>query len=175
MQAAPPPATHRLHWIPVEPSWLVSVALVLLAVLPHQIPAYIRGFLGSAGGALLYAGATAWLFMKTPVLAVAMALLFVGVWTYSSSHTVERFTAPINLVKDRVDDQERRRRWFQEEVLSEDPHGIQDRTENPDLLYDEVSDQERHPWLSEEMLNEHPQAIQDRPVPAASDYDNSGR
>jgi hypothetical protein len=143
-------------------------------VLPHQVPAYIRGFLGSAGGALLYAGATAYLFMKSPVLAVAMALLFVGVWTYNRS-PVEQFTASLNLVKDRVDVQERRRRWFQEEVLSEDPHGIQDRTENPDLLYDEVSDQERHPWLSEEALNEHPQAIQDRPVPAASDYDNSGR
>lgn len=174
MQAVPPPATHRLHWIPVEPSWLISGALVVLAVLPHQIPAYIRGFLSSTGGGLLYAAATVWVFMKVPVLAIAMALLFVGVWTYSSSHTIERFTAPITLVKDRLDNQERRRRWFQEDVLSEDPHVIQDRT-NTDLLYDEVSDQERYPWLSEEILNEHPQAIQDRPVPAVSDYDNSGR
>lgn len=174
MQATPPPATHRLHWIPVEPSWLISGVLVLLAVLPHQIPAYIRGFLSSTGGGLLYAAATAWVFTKVPVLAIAMALLLVGVWTYSSSHTIERFTAPLNLVKDRVDNQERRRRWFQEEVLSEDPHGIQDLTNYPDLLYDKVSNQERQPWLSEDVLNEHPLAIQDRPVPAVSDYDNSG-
>jgi hypothetical protein len=171
MQAA---ATHRLHWSPVEPSWLVSAALVLLAVLPHQLPSYIRGFLTSAGGVLLYIAATAWVFTTKPVLAIAMALLFIGVWTYRTNKIQELFTAPVNLVKDRVEDQERRRRWFQEEILSEDPHGIQERTENPDLLHDVVSDHERNPWLSEDMLNEHPLAIQERPISSVSDYDNSG-
>jgi hypothetical protein len=167
---APPPAPIRLHWIPVEPSWIISAGLILLAALPHQIPAYIRNFLTSSAGGLLYAAAAIWVLYKKPVLGVAMLLLIVGL---RLSHARgEAFIAPV-LNKDKVS--AKPRRWFQEEVFSEEPHAIQERTEEPAITYDEVSGEERGAhWYSEEALQEHPAAIQERPVHSGQDYDNDG-
>jgi hypothetical protein len=168
---APPPAPVKLHWIPVEPSWLVSAGLVLLAALPHQIPAYIRAFLLSSAGALLYVAAAAWTLYKKPVLGIAMFLLIVGLRLTAGS--AEGFLAPI-LNKDPVQPQQRRK-WFQEEIMTEEPHVIQERTDNEAITYDEVSSEERDAhWYSDSTLDKHPTAIQERPVHSGIDYDHDG-
>jgi hypothetical protein len=167
---APPAAPIKLHWIPVEPSWVISVALVILAALPHQIPSYIRVFLLSSAGALLYATAAIWTLYKKPVLGLAMLLLIVGLRL--SNTGAEGFIAPV-INKDKVS--QKPRRWFAEEVMSEEPHMIQERTDDPAMTYDEVSLEEAGArWHSESTLEEHPAAIQERPVHSGQDYDHDG-
>jgi hypothetical protein len=165
---APPPL--RLHWIPVEPSWLIATATVLLAALPHQLPRPVAAILRHPVGAMLFAvlaAVIAW-FGQKPVLGVAMILLVAAVQIHAPLAAREGFVAPI-LVKDRVDTPQKRR-WFSEEILSEDPHGIQERTEEGGFLYDEVEHGDR-PWFAESTLEEHPRAIQERPVSEADPHD----
>jgi hypothetical protein len=165
MQTAPPP---HLHWSPVDPSWLVSIGIILLTVLPHQIPRPVASLLRHPLGAVLIAAlaaAIAW-YSRKPVLAVAIVLLVAAVQIHS---THEGFAVPI-LVKDRRKDNHESR-WLSEEVLNEDPHGIQERTEEGGFLYDEVQSGEERPWFVESTLDEHPQAIQDRPVSTADPHD----
>lgn len=166
MQTAAPPTATRLHWIPVEPSLLVAAALIVLAVLPHQIPAPIRRVLRSWIGGALFVAVAVWVFWKQhrPVLGMAMALLLVGIWI----ERPEGFAAPV-LNKDRVTT---KRRWMGEEVMNEEPATIQERTENPALLRDKVSPEEsEQQWHAERTLDEHPQIIQERPVPV-QEYDS---
>jgi len=160
----PPPNMSRLHWSPVEPSWIVSGGLVLLAVLPHQVPVAGRGVLRHPVGALLFTAVAAFVFWKTPVLGVAMLLFLAGV-ILMPSH--EPFAAT-NLNKDKVT--QKQNRWYQEEVLSEDPHGIQDLAED-NLTYDEVTRQDSTPWQDEATLGVKPLAIQEKVLSAVPEYD----
>ncbi len=167
--AAPAPSPPRLHWIPVEPSWLVAIGLVLLAVLPHQIPPTLRRLLSHPIGAilLLLVAAAIGVWYKKPVLGAALLLLVAAVQIRDRTHPREGFAAPI-LVKDRrpkgsVD-------WFVEDTLGEDPHGIQERTEEGGFLYDEVEGPSR-PWFVESTLNERPLAVQERTVTAGDPHD----
>jgi hypothetical protein len=85
---------------------------------------------------------------------------------------VEAFT-PTVLNKDQVQTsvkKPRRNRWFEEEVLSEDPHAIQERTDNPTLTYDEVEGSGQ--WWAEDVLDETPLAIQERGVSTEADSDD---
>jgi hypothetical protein len=167
---APPHTPMKLHWIPVEPSWVISAGLIILAALPHQIPAYIRAFLMSSAGALLYAAVAVWVLYKKPVLGVAMLLLIIGM--HLTNKWGEGFIAPV-LNKDKVS--QKPRRWFSEEVMSEEPHMIQERTDDPAMTYDEVSLEEAGArWHSESTLEEHPMAIQEKPVHSGQDYDYDG-
>jgi hypothetical protein len=169
MQVAAPTAT-RLHWIPVEPSWLVAAGLAILAALPQQVPKAAATAFRTWLGAAAWLAVAIWVGLRKPVLGIAMGLLLVAVRLAPT--TAEPFTAPI-LNKDRVHSRERQR-WLSEEVLSEDPHGIQERTENPGLLYDKVSAEERAAgWHSEKVLGEHPEAIQERPVPSMPEDETS--
>jgi hypothetical protein len=102
---------------------------------------------------------------------MAMMLMLAGLWLATSAGTVETFVAPI-LNKDAV--RNRRNLWLQEEILSEDPHGIQERTDNPAILLDKVTEEESASWLDEELMDVHPEAIQERPVSTYSDYYESG-
>jgi hypothetical protein len=156
----------RLHWIPVEPSTIVTAGLVLLAVLPHQIPSYGRQVLLSPVGAVLYAAVAAWVFWKNPMLGMAMFMMLVGLHL---SGIRETFVAPV-LNKDKV---ARKHRWFQEEVMMEEPHFIQERTEGPAFMLDEVSDQEAQPWHDETVMDQHPVGIQERPVSTEAGYESS--
>ena len=164
---APPPQPMHLHWIPVEPSWIVSLGLVVLAVLPHQIPVAGRRVLKNWIGSIAFATGAAWVFTRVPPLGIAMVMLLFGI---HMSGDVEGFAAPI-LNKDPVTKQQKKR-WLPEEVFSEDPHGIQDRTEGPELRYDAVDHDKDH-WFVEDTLNEHPEAIQERPVSDDIDYDGA--
>ena len=171
MQTTALPTATRLHWSPVPASWLVSVALIVLAALPHQIPAPLRRGLRHPVGTISALAVAAWLFRKTPVLAMALILLIVSVTLLPSNTSTEAF-APQTLRKDTVMPHQKSRRWLSEEILSEDPHGIQERTETPDLLLDMVGKDEKHAWLDEETLGEHPMAIQERPVGSAPESDD---
>ena len=171
MQPPPPP---RLHWIPVEPSWIVAAGLIILAALPHKVPATGRYILRHPVGAVLFAGLSIAVTMKVPVLGVAMLLFLAGVWFMRTSR-VETFT-PTVLNKDQVQtsvkksSQRARNRWFEEEVLSEDPLAVQERTDNPTLTYDEVEGSGQ--WWAEEVLDETPLAIQERGVSTEADSDD---
>jgi hypothetical protein len=168
MQAPPPPAL-RPHWIPFEPAWVIIGGLVLLACLPHQVPPTGRRLLAHPIGVLLGLALAAWLFFyaKTPVLAVSVLLFVAAVHLYSTHRPAEGFAAPI-LVKDRVSN--KKPRWYQEDVMMEDPHGIQERTEEGGFLVDEVAP--GHRWEAETTLDEHPAAIQERPVTGPGTSDN---
>lgn len=167
MQTSAPPSPPRLHWIPVEPSWLVSLAIVLLAVLPHQIPRTLLVTLRHPlGAALILAVAAAiGIWYKKPVLAISLVLLVAAVQI--RARFTEGFAAPI-LVKDRTSAKDSR--WFAEETLNEDPHGVQERTEEGGFLFDEVQHPNK-PWFVEASLEEHPIAIQERPVGVADTSD----
>lgn len=173
MQAPPPPQL-KLHWIPVEPSWLVAVGLVLLAALPHQIPAAGRRLLEHPVGALLLAALAAVVWWHHPVLGTAMFLLVAALRLRATAN--EGF-APQILIKDRVSP--RRSRWFQEEVMMEDPHVIQERTQESGFILDRVTEEEAKPWFVESTMEETPVAIQERPVrpadPSEMEYDSGGR
>jgi len=164
-----PPTIPRIHWSPVEPSWIVSIGLVILAVLPHQIPATGRLALHHPIGTIAFAALSAWVAWKVPVLGAAMFIFLAGIVIHAP--TAEPFTA-IKLNKDRIPTNARK--WLGEELMSEDPHGIQERTENPILNYDEVSEHQAEPWQGERALNEQPHAIQEKPVGAVPEYDEGG-
>ncbi len=169
MQALPPPSA-RLHWVPVPASWLVSIPCILLAALPHQIPPYIRRALLNPIGAILYAAVAVWTATRVPHLGAAMLILLAGLWL--TGRTMEGFQNPF-MSKDVVTKQQKRR-WIPEEIMSEDPHSIQERSDNPTLTEDEVTGPETQQWFSEEVLDEHPTMIQERPVwtgPAYSDHE----
>jgi hypothetical protein len=148
----------------------VSLALIVLAVLPHQIPESGRHVLEHPIGTLLFASVAAWVTWKVPVLGAAMFLFLAGVRLHGPAR-LEPFAAT-NLNKERVPTPERR--WLGEELMSEEPHAIQERTENPNLSYDKVTDQESEQWLDERMLDEHPYAIQDKAVGTVPEYDEGG-
>jgi hypothetical protein len=166
MQPPSVPYVHpaaRLQWFPVEPSWIVSGGLLLLTVLPHQIPKQMFRFLASRAGSILFAALSVFVFWKKPVLGMAMFLLLLGVRT---SRYVELFGS-LKVNKDIIG---RKHKWFQEEVMMEDPHIIQEKTDGPGLVLDEVTEGTR--WFGEDTLGEMPKGIQDRPtessVPATS-------
>jgi hypothetical protein len=171
MQAPPPPVL-RPHWIPFEPAWIFVGGLILLACLPHQVPVTGRRVLAHPIGVLIGIALAAWLFFfaKTPVLGVALFLFVAAVHLYSRQLPVtEGFHAAPILVKDKVS--EKKPRWFQEDVMMEDPHGIQERTEEGGFLVDEVAPG-GHRWESETTMDEHPAAIQERPVTGVEASDN---
>jgi hypothetical protein len=100
-----------------------------------------------------------------------MALLLFIAAVYIQGSTREGFSAPV-LNKDRVT---QRRRWLGEELLSEDPHAVQERTDNPSITYDKVEPEEAVPWFDEAAMNRTPEAIQERPVPTYQyDTDDNG-
>jgi len=116
----------------------------------------------------VFAALSAYVAWKLPVLGAAMFIFLAGVVLHA--HPIEPFAAT-NLNKDRV---QRKNKWLDEEVLMEDPHGIQERTENPVLSFDEVMDDQVDQWHGEGALNEHPHAIQDKAVPRVPEYDEGG-
>jgi len=168
------PQPFKLQWVPMEPSWIVSIGLILLAVLPHQIPTVGREALQSWVGGLAFAGLSFWVTTQSPVLGVAMLLLLVGIiadgWR-GAKGLKEGFHSTITtstLQKDHVTTSGRdkkQHRWFEEEVLMEEPSMIQDKSEDPGLLFDRVTASDRsNRWFDEEQLGEYPVAIQERPV-----------
>jgi hypothetical protein len=167
----------NMRWFPVHPLWIIATGIVVLAAMPHQLGARAIGFLTSPLGILVGVGGAGWLFGKIPVLGVAVAMLvfaaniipgavyerFTGsAERFTGSASRERFTPTIN--RDVV---QQKHHWLQEDILSEDPHVIQERTENPTILYDRV--EENGKWEDEQTLGQNPLAIQERPVPEFDD------
>jgi len=161
MNPQPPPAI-RLHWSPISPSWIVSIGLVILAVLPHKIPLLGRQLLGLTVVRLLFAATSIYIGLMTPVLGVAMLILLVSVIMMPVS---ESFA----LMRLNKDSSGRKHHWLVEETFAEEPDFIQTNTRETNLNLDKVSDNKPR-WGSEEALEEHPQGIQDKPV--SSEYEN---
>lgn len=185
---APPPPVQRLHWIPVAPSWIVAAGLVLLGAMPHQLPVAGVRILHNPIGLCATLAVAAWVAWRgSHVLGAAIALFVAGVWLYGPVNREgfaqgrkgpgltlnepmvhEGFAAPI-LNKDRV---KHGHRWISEEIMSEEPAAIQERTEGPALVEDEVQHHD-HQWEVEHILEEHPAGIQDRPVASLPEYTES--
>ena len=163
MNPQPPPAL-RLHWSPVSPSWIVSIGLVILAVLPHKIPVFGRQLFGLTIVRILFAGASIYIGMMKPVLGIAMMMLLVSVILMPVS---ESFTT-INLNKDSSG---RKHRWIVEDTLAEEPDYIQDRTTESNLNFDKVSE-DKPRWGSDRAMDEHPTAIQDKQLPSEYEDDD---
>lgn len=157
MQAAP--VVHKIHWTPIPPSWLVAISIVLLAAMPQKVPASFRTLLATPLGSTVLLGLSAWLWYLKPALGIALALLTVSIYIRSRN---EGFLSGPVLIKDRV--RKDASKWLGEEIMSEDPHIIQERTEEPNLLVDEVSGEESRPWFVESTLGESSEAIQERPI-----------
>lgn len=161
---APPPQPHRLHWIPVDPSWLVSAGLIILAVLPRQIPRTFRSAMRAPLGIVLFGAATAWVWMLKPVLGIAMAIFLAAVVVYESRHGMmtEGMLASPALIRDQVS-KKNSHRWFQEVVMQEKPKQIQERTESGRISVDTVTEHDATPWHDEP--EGAPLAIQERAAP----------
>lgn len=162
----PMPPSRPFHWSPISAVWIVSIAVVILAVLPHQIPRTGRRVLRTWTGAAIVLAIAAWIAVQGkgqgPVLAVALVLLVAGVWTFPFTG-VETFAAgdPV-LNKDRVRTSSKEHRWFDEKVQNERPTMIQERTSGPMIQLDDVDTHTT--WHDEEVKGEHPRGIQERPV-----------
>ena len=166
------------HWSPVEASWIVSIGLVIVAVLPHQIPSVGRYILTHPLGWFGFAGMSAYVFWLKPLVGMAMFILLAGI-SFELFRSiimrqplvaVEAF-APLNLNNDKIGKTGKTRHlWLEEEILSEIPEGIQTLTEESNLTFDSVAPNNRGTrWFVETQLNERPVAIQDRRV--ATDVD----
>lgn len=158
------------HLIPVNPSWVFSGALLVLAVLPHQVPSLLREILHSWVGLSIGISIAFWLFvcLKQHLLAVSL-FMFVAIH-YINSFFPERFrgsrTKQENLNKDSIPLQNKKK-WFDEETMIEEPTAIQERTDSDNLLFDKIhssSNDEDHFWYSEETFEEYPIAIQERTI-----------
>jgi len=150
----------QLQWAPISPSWLVSIGIVVFAVLPHKIPLIGIQMLTHTTTRLLLAAAAAYIWVLKPVLGTALIL-----------PNVESFSSDlVNLTYDPVQKNPTLKRWLVEDVLVENPRGIQERTSETNINYDEVPE-EGAIWESERIMNEHPTAIQDKPVPSATEND----
>lgn len=167
--AVPLPNLPRMHWVPVEPSWIVSLGVIVLAVLPHQIPRAGREAIHHPIGRLLFAAFAAAVWYVKPVLGMSLLIMLAGIILHVSS-TMETFAAT-NLNKERV---QTSHTWFDEKVLREEPRAIQERTENPVMSYDEVVDHDTNVWHSERILHEQPIAIQEKAVGTVPEYDEGG-
>ena len=166
-----PPMMPRLHWSPVEPSWIVSVGLIVLAVLPHQIPATGRRVLEHPIGSLLFAALSVFVAWQIPVLGAAMFIFLAGIILHARPR--EHFSAS-NLNNDKVPKKEKNR-WLDEQVLMEEPEAVQVKTEDPVIQYDKVSEEESAPWFDEGILHEKPHGIQEKPVGDVLEFDEGGR
>lgn len=160
MQSPQPP---RLHWIPVKPSWLISAGLVLLAVLPKQVP--YRHVFRNMWGIVAFGALSLYVMTLHPVLGMAMLIFLAGM----NLNSVEGFAnAPI-LNKEPVN---KKKTWFVEDTLNEKPRGIQERTDNPSLQFDEITSDEH--WYDEDVMGVDPLGIQDKPVDVYRyEYDDS--
>jgi hypothetical protein len=146
----------------VNPSWIVSIGLIILAALPHNVPEFGRRLLADTIVRVLFVAAAIYIGLMNPVLGTAMLIFLASTVLFPIT---EGFVIS-NLNNDRIQ-QKKRKEWYVEDILSEDPHGIQERTDETNLNYDSVS-ADKASWLSEAVLDEHPIAIQDKPVPEST-------
>jgi hypothetical protein len=144
----------KLHWFPIEPSWIIAIVIVILAALPHQLPVSL-GLRTNIGriGMLLISIAVGW---KKPVLGVALFILLLST---NMSDYIEGFAQ--NITRDRVN---KKGLWYSEEVMHEVPTTIQEKTDSL-LVQDHVTEQNAGPWFGESSLGENPQGIQERSSP----------
>ena len=141
----------NLHWFPIEPSWMVAVAIVILAALPHQLPIPMSWGLRTNIGRILGLVVAVAIGYHRPVLGMAVAILLIST---NLSNYVEGYQS---ITKDKV---ERKHRWTSEEIMFEEPEAIQERSESI-LRKDIVTDQTQS-WEDERTLGEKPTGIQER-------------
>ena len=143
----------KLHWFPMEPTWIVSLCIVILAALPHQLPVNVSFGLTRSIGILFFGLVSALVLWKKPVLGMAMFIFLASV---NLSNYIEGFQ---NITRDRV---QKTKKWAGEIIMDEEPTMIQERTDAI-IVRDDV--QEDDTWFGESILGETPKAIQERSTP----------
>jgi len=152
MQAPP----IKLHWFPMDPSWMVAIVVIVFAALPHQLSIPVSFGLRTHLGRILFAASAIAIGWKKPVLGMALIILLVST---NISEYVEGFSQ--NITRDNVN---KKGRWYSEEVMNEEPSTIQERTDGI-IIRDDITDQDAKPWFGESSLGETPQGIQERTTP----------
>ena len=139
----------NLHWFPISPTWIVSLCIVIVAALPHQIP--LTFGLTTVWGTLLGISATILIGYYRPILGVAIALLIVSKHV---SEYIEGFTQPIttNLV-------DKKHKWESELKI---PDQIQEKTDT--ILVTDMN-RDKHIWQSEDLMDDPIFGIQERVLP----------
>lgn len=136
---------------------MVSVAIITLAALPHQLPLPMTWGLRTNIGRILGLSVVVAAGYYRPILGMAIAILLIST---NLSDYVEGYSNQ-TISKDKV---EKKQRWTSEEIMSEEPEAIQERSETV-LLKDTVTSQDAKPWLDERTLNIHPKGVQERTSP----------
>jgi hypothetical protein len=153
----------KLNWSPVEASWIVSIALVILAVLPHQIPDTLTHPLS----VVVIAVSGLFVCWLKPVVGVAMLMMCVGIVVLRISQhktiKIEPFVSQNLNIEPVV--KHKRHLWLEDEMLFETPEAIQTLTEEPNLLVDSVTPHESQtPWGGEHQMGETVSGIQTKGV-----------
>jgi|LauGreDrversion4_1035100.scaffolds.fasta_scaffold07372_7 hypothetical protein len=146
MQAPPV----KLHWFPIEPTWIVALIIVILAALPHQLPIPLSFGLRTTFGRLIGFFGSLVLWYYKPILGTACLFLLV---TTNMSEYVEGFV----ITKDKI----RKSGTWSNEI--EAPDAIQERSVDDIINSDEV--QGDHRWGNEIIDDIHPESIQERSTP----------
>ena len=136
---------------------MVSVAIITLAALPHQLPIPMTWGLRTNIGRILGLVVAAAAGYYRPILGMAIAILLIST---NMSDYVEGYSNQ-SISKDKV---EQKQRWTSEEIMSEEPEAIQERSETV-LLKDTVTSQDAEPWEDERTLDIHPKGVQERTSP----------
>jgi hypothetical protein len=148
---SPPPI--KLHWFPMEPTWIVSLVVVVFAALPHQLPIPLSFGLRTSIGRLLGMGLIVAIGYFKPVLGMALFFLLV---TTNMSEYVEGFAG---ITTDTI---KKKGKWFSEDIMGETPEAIQERTDEL-ISCDNVQGSNR--WHEETTMGEFPKTIQERTSP----------
>ena len=143
----------KLHWFPMEPTWIVSLALVILAALPHQLPVNVSFGLTTTIGRVFFGLVSALVFWKKPVLGMAMFILL------ASTNMAKYVEGYQNITKDHV---QKPKKWLGEVIMHEEPAVIQERTDDI-IVQDDVNKEDT--WFGESVLGETPKGIQERSTP----------
>ena len=136
---------------------MVSVAIITLAALPHQLPIPMTWGLRTNIGRILGLVIAAVAGYYRPILGMAIAILLIST---NMADYVEGYSNQ-SISKDKV---EQKQRWTSEEIMSEEPEAIQERSETV-LLKDTVTSQDAEPWEDERTLDIHPKGVQERTSP----------
>jgi len=139
----------------MEPSWIVSLGLIVLAALPHQLPLNVSFGLTTPVGSLLFAVLAAAVLWKKPVLGMAMFILLAST---NMANYVEGFSQ--NITKDKI---QKTNKWTSEIIMDEEPVVIQERTDAV-IVHDYVNPKDST-WFGESILGETPKGIQERSTP----------
>lgn len=166
---------HHHHVLPLAPTWMISLLIILFAAIPHKIPAMILYPMQTILGEIILAVIATAVFWVEPIIGIAIWIFLVSIIldkTHALDDLRSKVTEPFDAVNLSKDSVQTRQRWLVEKGLDERPDAINTRTEDPTLTVDTV--QNKHRWQDEMVLGEHTVGIEERQVGDIPIYTRSG-